>query len=61
MPVINGSSINADNDADHCQTLLERQTKADKNYDTLKDPVSNNGTLGDNGNVTTMTVLTRYI
>ena len=40
MPVINRSPINAENDDDHYEALVERQTKADKNYDTLEGPYS---------------------
>ena len=35
---MNRSPINAD--YDHYETLVERQTKADKNYNTLRYPVS---------------------
>ena len=37
MPVINRSPINTGNGNDHYETLVERKTKAGKNYDTLKD------------------------
>ena len=40
MFVINKSAINAYSDDDHSEALVEGQTKADKNYDILKDPVS---------------------
>ena len=37
MPVINRSSVNVDINAGYYEPLVERQTKADKNYDTLKE------------------------
>ena len=36
MAVINRAPINANNDDDQCEVLLERQEKADNDYDTLR-------------------------
>ena len=36
IPVINRTPINANNDVDHYEALVERQVKSDKNYDTLR-------------------------
>ena len=37
MPVMYRSPINANNDDDHYEALVEIKTKCDKNYYTLKD------------------------
>ena len=37
MPIINRLPINADNDDDYYESLVDRQIKDDKNYDTLKN------------------------
>ena len=34
---INWPSINADNDDDYHEALMDRQVKADRNYDTLRN------------------------
>ena len=36
MPLLIRPLINTNNNDDHCVTLVERDTKADKNYDTLR-------------------------
>ena len=36
MPVINRSPINANNDNEHYEVFVERQERADKNYDTAR-------------------------
>ena len=33
MPIINRSTINADNGDDHYEALVDRQIKADKTYE----------------------------
>ena len=37
MPVINRIPINSDNDDDHYEALVRRQTGNDKNYDTARN------------------------
>ena len=37
MPIINRSSINADNNDDNYEALEDRQIKAGKNYDPLRN------------------------
>ena len=37
MPVVNRVPINSNNDDDHCEALVEREEKADRNYDTLRN------------------------
>ena len=39
MPVINISSINANNEDDHFEALVERQTKADSKYDPSENMI----------------------
>ena len=34
MPILNIPPINKNNNDDHYETLVERQTKAEKDYDT---------------------------
>ena len=37
MLIINGPRVHTDNDDEHYKTLVEREAKADKNYDTLSN------------------------
>ena len=37
MPIINRIPINSDNDEDHYEALVKRQTRNDKNYDTARN------------------------
>ena len=37
MLILNRLEINTNKDDTHCKTLLERQLKADKNYDILRN------------------------
>ena len=37
MPIINRIPINSDNDEDHYETLIKRQVRNDKNYDTARN------------------------
>ena len=37
MPILSRLLINTNNDDDHYETLTERQVKADKTYDTLRN------------------------
>ena len=37
MPINNRSPLNADNDDDHYEELVDRQIEADKNYDTIRN------------------------
>ena len=37
MPIINRMPINTDNDDDHYEALLKRQTRNDENYDTARN------------------------
>ena len=37
MTIFNRPSVNTDNDDKHYETLVERQVKADKNCDTLRN------------------------
>ena len=54
MPALNRLPINTNNDDDHYETLMERQAKADKDYDTSRNynsiPVVSTGVVqSENG------------
>ena len=40
MLILNRLPTNSNNDDDHYETLVERQTKGDKNYDTFRNYIS---------------------
>ena len=40
MLILNRPPVNTHNDDEHYKTLVQRQTKADKSYDTLRNYIS---------------------